>query len=325
MSFQPKHRGFPGKKSVTFRIPNTNNQNFDHGWGFTASIGGGLAHFVQMDTGSRGVVVPAAVLGPKAVGPGPPGQIEYTSDGKIFLGHYYLTPLKLSAGGVSVTTVPIQVLGVQQAACDPAYPKCVVGKIDGLGLIGVGFDRGTSGPAPPELTNGFLALTGIVQGSMHPGYIVRAASVTLGLTSAGQAGYSRIPLQPGGTGPGDWNTESGCFGFPQISGYASLCGTMLVDTGINSAILGLARSQRPPSIPDTIPDGVSINFAAPSTVNPVASYTFTTGSGEPPAPTSVRWAAGSAPFVNTGRNLIARFNYLFDDGSGRVGFKPATP
>ncbi len=100
---------------------------------------------------------------------------------------------------------------------------------------------------------------------------------------------------------------------------------MLVDTGINSAILGLARSQRPPSIPDTIPDGVSINFAAPSTVNPVASYTFTTGSGEPPAPTSVRWAAGSAPFVNTGRNLIARFNYLFDDGSGRVGFKPATP
>lgn len=77
MSFQPKHRGFPGTKSVTFQIPNTGNRNFEHGWGFTASIGGGSAHYVQMDTGSRGVVVPAAVLGPGAVGPGPPGRTPF--------------------------------------------------------------------------------------------------------------------------------------------------------------------------------------------------------------------------------------------------------
>jgi hypothetical protein len=41
------------------------------------------------------------------------------------------------------------------------------------------------------------------------------------------------------------------------------------------------------------------------------------------APTSIRWAAGTAPFDNTGRDPIASYDYLFDDGSGKVGFKPA--
>jgi anti-sigma regulatory factor (Ser/Thr protein kinase) len=36
-----------------------------------------------------------------------------------------------------------------------------------------------------------------------------------------------------------------------------------------------------------------------------------------------RVAAGTAPFVNTGRDPIASYDYLFDDGSGKVGFKPA--
>jgi len=70
MSFQPQHRGFAGTSSVTFPIGSAAS-NIAKGWGFMASVGGGRAHYVQMDTGSRGVIVPASVLGKGAVGPGP--------------------------------------------------------------------------------------------------------------------------------------------------------------------------------------------------------------------------------------------------------------
>jgi hypothetical protein len=322
LSFQPAGRRSPGKTSVTFPFPNT-AANFARGWGFDASVGGGPSHYLQMDTGSTGVVLPASVLGPKAVGPGLPGQIEYTSDGKIFSGNYYLAPLKLSAGGASARTVPIRVLGVSAASCDPNYPDCHVGSITSLGLVGVGFNRGPLGPTPPEQHNAFLALTGIIQSSMDPGYVISANSITLGITAAQRSGFGLIKLQPGGSGPGDWDTEPGCFGFPQLTGFTSFCGTLLMDTGIDSAIVGLPESQRPPSIATSIPNGVSVQFAAPTMPSPSMSYTFTTGSGALPAPTSIRWAAGSQPFVNTGRNLIASYDYLYDGGGGRVGFRPA--
>jgi hypothetical protein len=344
MSFQPKHRGFAGTGSVTFPISSP-ARNIANGWGFMASVGGGRAHYVQMDTGSRGVIVPTSVLGKSAVGPGAAGQITYTSDGKEFLGHYYLAALTLSAGGKSVTTVPIQVLGVDKGACAPKYPKCVPPtSVSGLGMIGVGFDRGSAqGPpdpstgerpapppapskAPPELTNPFLALTSVIQGSMHPGYVISSKGVTLGITSAGTAGFKAVRLAAGGSGPGDWNTEPGCFSFPSISGYAPQCGTVLVDTGIDSAILGLPTAQRPSSIASSIPDGEHIQIQLPtaSTANAILSYSFATGdTGNPMAPTSIRWAAGTAPFVNTGRDPISRYDYLFDAGSGKVGFRPA--
>jgi hypothetical protein len=209
-------------------------------------------------------------------------------------------------------------------------------------MMGVGFDRGSAqGPpdpttgerpaptpskAPPELTNGFLALANIIQGSMHPGYVISSNAVTLGITPSDTAGFKTVGLTAGGSGPGDWNTEPGCFSFPSISGYAPQCGTVLVDTGIASAILGLPTSQRPSSIASSIPNGEQIQIQLPtaSTANPILSYSFTTGAaGNPMAPTSIRWAAGTAPFVNTGRDPIASYDYLFDDGSGKVGFKPA--
>jgi hypothetical protein len=159
----------------------------------------------------------------------------------------------------------------------------------------------------------------------HSGRIT-SKGVTLGITSADAAGFKTVGLTAGGSGPGDWNTEPGCFSFPSISGYGPQCGTVLVDTGIASAILGLPKSQRPSSIASSIPNGEQIQIQLPtaSTANPILSYSFTTGAGgNPMAPTSIRWAGGTAPFVNTGRDPISRYGYLFDAGSGKVGFKPA--
>ena len=323
MSFQPRNRGLPGGQSVDFPMPDA-ARNIARGWGFQASIGGGPAHYVEMDTGSRGIVVPASALGPSAVGPGPAGMIEYTSDGKEFLGNYYLAPVKLSFGGVGVTTVPIRVLGVSRAACAPGYPNCRVGGIGGLGVMGVGFDRGKSSPMPPELTNPFLALQNVIQGQMDPGYLIRAGGVTLGITSADAAGFDEVALQSGGSGPGDWNTAPGCFSFPEIAGYPAQCGTVLMDTGIASAILGLPRPQRPPGIAARIPDGESVQIAVGSRgASPILSYGFAVGDGGPTTPTRLRWAGDPSAFVNTGRRVISSYDYLYDAGSGRLGFRPA--
>jgi hypothetical protein len=329
MSFQPQHRGFAGSSSVTFPIPNTNNENnIANGWHFTASLGGGRARRIEMDTGSRGVAVPVSALGPQAVGPGPPGEIFYDSDGQIFTGHFYLAPITFSAAGAKMTTVPIEVLAVDASSCAPGYPDCTPGAVSELSMMGVGFDRsgfeGSAEHMPPELDNPFLALTNVIQGSMHPGYVITSDSATLGITAADDAGFSQIRLTPGGTGSGDWNTEPGCFTFPTIAGYPPRCGTVLVDTGIPSAILGLPRSQRPPSIANTIPDGAQIGVALPTTSSPVFSYSFAVGDGGPMTPTSIRWAAEKTPFMNTGRRPISGYDYLFDDGSGYVGFKPAS-
>ncbi|PZS09176.1 MAG: hypothetical protein DLM70_01860, partial [Chloroflexi bacterium] len=175
---------------------------------------------------------------------------------------------------------------------------------------------------PSELNNALLSLSAIIKGSMHPGYIVTANSVTLGVTRRNQAGYKQIKLQPKAGVSGDWSTEPGCFGFPKISGYGAICGHMLVDTGIKYMILGLPVARRPAPIANgTIPNGTRIAIHAPKNTGSALSSDFTVGDGAPATPAAVRWANDKQAFFNTGRNLIAKFRYLFDAGSGKVGFK----
>ena len=321
MAFHPPQPNTStGGPAVTFPMSNA-SRNIAKGFTFRVSVGRGPSHRVEMDTGSHGIVVPASALGPGAVGPGPAAQITYTSDGKIFRGNYYLAPITLQAGGVSATTVPIRVLAVKSSACAPGFPQCVADRIAGLGMLGVGFDRGAASQTPPELANAFLALQSITTGSMHPGYIIARNGVTLGLNLANTAGFDSVALTAGGSGPGDWNTEPGCFAFPQIGGYSQQCGTVLMDTGIPSAIFGLPSAQRPPSIATSIPDGTAVAISVGQPASPVLSYSFAAGDGGAMTPTSLRWAAGTAPFINTGRRVISSDDYLYDAGAGAVGFR----
>jgi hypothetical protein len=319
--------GAAGAASVTFNIPNRNNRNIKSGWHFTISVGGGRAHVVQVDTGSASLVIPARILGPQAVGPGAPAKIEYSSSGRIFSGHHYMAPVKLSAGTVSVTTVPIDVLAIESASCDPKYPACRAGSPNGVGVMGVGFGRGHS-TTPPAQGNVFLALDAMVHGSMHPGYIIRPNSVTLGITAANEAGFTMISLKRSDS-PGDWSTEPGCFAFPQASGADTFCGTMLVDTGLGYMIVEAPPSQVPAGTRDSggrVPDGTPMRVAAPSASGSALDYSFSMGDGATVTPPYVRWSRfRSGAFVNTGRHLIAKFAYLFDAANGRVGFKPVSP
>lgn len=358
MAFQPKHHGFPGTQSVPFRMKAS---NVKFGWSFNMAIAGGTPRTVLMDTGSHGIVVSRSALGPGAVGPGSPGRIEYSSDGKVFTGNHYLAPVTLNVGGTivggkivggkTVATVPIKVLAVDAASCDPKFKDCTPGNPDTVSMLGIGFDRGrtTNAPSPPavaaaaassgtppELGNAFLALTNIVQGSMHPGYLITRNGVTLGISAKNTAGFKKheISLTPGGTGPGDWNGAPGCFSFPELPAYKPQCGSMLMDTGIPKAILQLPTSQRPrtplnctPIKPEkctpwaTIPLNTQVQITVGPARRPGFSYGFTTGGSSSVTPTSIRWATGGPPFVNTGRHVISKYDYMFDAGSGKLGFR----
>ena len=52
-------------------------------------------------------------------------------------------------------------------------------------------------------------------------------------------------------------------------------------------------------------------------------YRFSVGDRGALTPASIRWssATGNGAFVNTGRNVIRGYDYLYDAKCGRVGFR----
>ena len=306
----------PGRQSVQFDLPNT-AENFRSGWHVSVTIAGGKKRSVQIDTGSIGFVVGRNAVGPHATGPLSAGRQEYTSNGLILLGHYFRAPVTFESAGARSTTVPIMLLAVERLACDPKYPKCSLRgrSTQGIGVLGVGFARKES-----IGSNAFLQLAGMVSGSMHPGYIVAEDGITLGLTAENTRGFQFIQLS---RGPHDWLGAPGCFGFPGKRGYERICGTLLVDTGLGSMIVSRAAALRPPDLRGGLADGTAMAIASPAFEKPIMHYRFSVGDRGPLSPASIRWssAAGNGAFVNTGRDVIRGYDYLYDAKCGRVGFR----
>ncbi len=305
-----------GAQSVRFDLPNT-SRNFRSGWHLKVAIAGGKQRSVQIDTGSIGFVVGRSAVGPRAIGPLAAGQQEYTSDGLILLGHYYRAAVTFEAGTGRASAVSVRLLAVEQLACDPKYPKCSLrGRSpQSVGVLGVGFARKES-----IGSNAFLQLGAMAGGRMHPGYIIAENAVTLGLTAENTRGFQFIQLAHG---PHDWLGAPACFGFPGKLGYERMCGTLLVDTGLASMIVSRAPVLRPADIRSEIPNGTAIDIASPAFERPIMHYRFSVGDRGALSPTSIRWssATGNSAFVNTGRNVIRAYDYLYDAKCGRVGFR----
>ncbi len=306
-----------GAQSVRFDMPDV-VRNFRIGWHLAVSIAGGRRRSVQVDTGSIGFVVGRNAIGPSAVGPLTAGRQEYTSNGLILLGHYYRVTVTFEGTQSRAVTVPITILGVEKLACDPKYPKCSTRgrSTQSVGVLGVGFGRKES-----IGSNAFLQIDGMVRGSMHAGYVISGNGISLGLTAENTRGFQFIPLIRGGGG--DWRGAPGCFGFPGRSAYERMCGTILVDTGISSMILSRAAALRPPGLKPGIPDGTAIAVAAPGFDNSALRYRFSVGDHGTLTPTAIRWsrATGDNAFVNTGRNAMRAYDYLYDAKCGRIGFR----
>jgi hypothetical protein len=305
-----------GVQSARFAMPDV-ARNFRSGWNVKVSIAGGKQRGVQIDTGSTGFVVGRKAIGAGATGPLAAGQQEYTSNGLILLGHYYRVRVKFEGPNSTAATAPMMILGVEKLACDPKYPKCSIRgrSAQSVGVLGVGFARKENIGA-----NAFLQIDSMARGSMHAGYIISNNAVTLGLTAENTRGFQFIPLVRNGI---DWRGAPGCFAFPGRPGFERICGTILVDTGIPSMIVSRAAALRPPGMKTNIPSGTAMSIAAPAFANAVMRYTFSVGDRGALTPSAIRWskATGNSAFVNTGRNVIRAYDYLYDAKCGRVGFR----
>jgi hypothetical protein len=322
-----------GQASETFTLP----LNFDaartlsNGLQLTVSIAGGADKTVEVDTGSRGLVVARTAIGSQASDTGQQGWVEYTSNGLILSGEYFLAPIRFHTTGSTVDTIPVRVLGVESSSCDSNYPQCTPETdISHVGLLGVGYGNvAKTSDTPTTEVNPFLELQAMQDGTARRGYVLTRNAIRLGLTASDEASFRQVAL-PKSTGPaagpaglaGSWGAAPGCFALPD-NGNQTYCGTILVDTGIGTMIVGLDPAQRPPTMQDTIPNGTRINIGIPTFDNPALGYSVTTGAIDNPlAPQgnpAARWAQ-SGPFLNTGRHLLAGYDYLFDADAGHIGF-----
>lgn len=255
------------------------------------------------------------------IGPGQSAQQTYEPSGVTIKGNYYLAPVTLydRSGRQLGETVPMEVLVTTQA-CD----KSGAWGIDkSTAYMGVGFGRPAPDPSEePGLMNGpeenaFLQLAPIVQGTMHPGFGLTPAMLTIGRNRTTEKKFPSVALTPFPDRPGDWRGPPACVRF---NGGSYQCGRMLVDIGINTMFVTAVR-------PSTINH---IEIAAPSPKRPLLHYAFdypVRPDATPPAPNGsgsepVAFAHTPPPvFINTGRDVLAAVSYSYDAGCGRVGLR----
>jgi hypothetical protein len=309
-----------------------------HGFSVAVSVGGGAWHTgIELDTGSLGLTIGRSSLGPQAIGPGQPGSREYHPSGLKVIGNYWLAPVSVAIPGsrwtpdTVATTVPVEVFAISKVECGSDVKTCKPPAdqekaIASFGLMGIGFDRGG---APPS-NNVFLQLEDVVYGRMSPGYIFSPDQVSIGLDDADtREPFQYVGLDPNHQPDGDWLGLEGCFRFPAVS--QKFCGSMLLDTGIDSMIFALAKASRPtavvdPSNPALVKPGTAVDISAPTTKPLALSYGFTYQPESPRliVPKQIEWAAApaTAPYVffNIGRTPLSRFDYLYDARCGQVGF-----
>ena len=332
--------------SLSYTIPTVSpaSSNLADGLSLGVSIGGGPSTDMEVDTGSLGVVVARSALGPDAVDTGKTGFIEYTSSGKILSGEYFTAPVSFQrAQRSAVVTVPIRVLGVTASSCASGYPACVPDSdVSKVGMLGVGYSEyaRTDSPAPAAADNPFLQLAAMRDGRVQAGYVITRGGVTLGVAPQDLASFHTVRLKmmppPSGSGAEIWSMP-GCFAFPD-HGDRPHCGSVLFDTGISRMIVGLPDAERSTAIATAtatatasasasataIPNGTRIRVGITDLSHPAFDYTISIGDqGDAVAPQgnpAASWAHDTA-FVNTGRELLAAYDYVYDAASQQVGFR----
>ena len=105
---------------------------------------GGRSYDAVMDTGSTGVVVSAdKIPNINSLPSLGPGELTYSSSGRIMIGRWVVTPMAIAGGdGTRVGTAPIAVLAVTRVECMPRARRCTPNPAPrGISMLGVGFGR----------------------------------------------------------------------------------------------------------------------------------------------------------------------------------------
>jgi hypothetical protein len=179
------------------------------------------------------------------------------------------------------------------------------------GMLGIGFginNKADGGPCRNPLLH--LTYQGV---SLSAGYIISSSDIEVGLITDNTNDFQFVALTKG---PCDWiQPEASVL----ISGMPVTL-PFLMDTGIDEMILWLSDSSLAGGVlaGEPFPDDIEITVAVPDGA-PVFSYSFNTGDAQPMTPSEVVWKSGNA--VNTGANVLAGADYLYDYDLGKIGFR----
>lgn len=311
-----------------------------------------------LDTGSRGFFVTQNLLFPESFIPvGNSGSIFYWSSGRRFNGIWVTTNVSYSDASDSNTgenimaSATIPVLIVQSITCESGnWPnscgvpmtKTTTKPTDEQTLnMGIGFDRTGYQQVPDndqnnQQYNPFLNLDAMKAGNMRSGYILGLKSVQLGLTTSnttGQfafgklapTGYSQVPGSPPDWQPATGNVILTLNG--EVTTYP--IGEAVIDIGISDMLLTL---QNQPTSGQLLTGMVTVSLLGS---NGTAIYTFSPAesTAQATSPSIINWTAAqsgvfsqnqvpfSNNFVNTGRNVLNCFDYLYDAQDGYIGLR----
>lgn len=319
----------------------------------------------HLDTGSRGITISQASVPTITQGANDPsGSLFYWSSGILRLGYWHQLSVTFdqataSAEGMGAATAKVWVLVVQeevQLAGD--WPNgtreqtFVSAPGVGVGLIGIGFDRTGDGDTPENSAfnqnlNPLLNVAQMQSGAMTAGFIITTSGLQLGLTAAntsaganggsGTFSYEKLlptPFSAVSGSPADWQAPTGSVVYN--GGSASPVGQVVLDTGINNALLTLSGNPAQPADPSeatTVAPGTTITTHLLGTSGGV-SYTYVAGdTSNPMAPTATTWSAiqsgnqnfsenvSQSTLANTGVDAFNGFNYLYDAQNGYLGLQ----
>ncbi|KZT56683.1 hypothetical protein CALCODRAFT_518017 [Calocera cornea HHB12733] len=326
-------------QATSYVFPFTNDTSLASGYHIHASVGSGPTTEFLIDTGSAGIVISPRALGSNYTSLNSSFCFAYSSSNNTYQGEWVLAPVLLSSGSVSAHTVPLPVR-VATHFCAGSTGRCTSdpGEIS-VAVLGVGFDRGnmswggadSCGNPVPLGVNAFLQLEGMQRaGSMEPGYIISPSNgtITLGITDENSAGFDLVQLTQLGNsstlGYSEWQAPKVQIA-AQGQSWAPFNASLLVDTGLSYSIVQAPLDDSLPgptaSGSTLVQNGTSLNLTLPA-FGGQQLYAFTTG--QPGAPSYVSWrhyVPAGGPFVNTGRWALGGFDYLFDAGEGRLGFR----
>jgi hypothetical protein len=299
---------------ISSYVPFTGDSSLANGLHVHAALGGGPPHRFLVDTGSVGILVPRNVLGPAYQSFDPSQDIEFkdASSGNAYWGQWVKVPVVLGVPAVWDGTGEYPVAQVEVFAVD--HPVAFNG-----GVLGIGFGIGGLADGGPA-RNPMLHLT-YEHRRLSKGYIVSSQGIEAGLTAMNTDGFAFVALSRDASGK-DWLQPVGNLGLP---GGFSVDLPFLMDTGLDEMLLWLNPNERPPALADDtpLPPGIAVNVSVPpadQVVDPALQYAFVTGdASQAMEPSQVEWRDGTG--INTGRNVLAGADYLYDEAQGRIGFR----
>jgi hypothetical protein len=289
----------------------TPDSSLSSGFHVLAAVGGGAPHRFEIDTGSVGLLVPRQILGAdyQNFDPSEDVEFQFASSGNTFWGQWVKASVVLGVPAIWEGTGDYPAADVEVFAVDQPTG------FDG-GVLGIGFAIGGLADGGPY-RNPLLHVRYLGERLRH-GYVLGTEGIHAGLTSFNAVDFGLVKLQRNAS-DSDWMQPPALLNLPD--GF-SIDLPFLMDTGVDEMLLWLNVADRPPAFANLpqLPAGVAVGITVPPHNGAILQYSFVTGdANDPMAPSAVEWRDGNG--INTGRNVLAGADYLYDAQAGFIGFR----